>query len=145
MEKKLNDYLHLYLGCPIFKTGTKLVSVNLEDEEYTILEDDGFNDRVLSMTNTNPKLILRPLSDMTDSELIDFTKLFGDGREFSDEDRKEALQIINKKGIGAISFNDESSENVFEMVRWFLSKHFDIFGLIDAGLAIEKKVESQTQ
>jgi len=52
--------------------------------------------------------ILRPLSDMTEEEKIESGKLY-----------------------------KHLSPN-YEQFRWLLSKSFDLFGLIDAGLAIDK-------
>lgn len=116
MEKKLEDYLPFYLGCEV-----QLTKV---DEQLTVCMDSqlfgkkvgdvtlmGLNllmcyrDKIIDF-----KLLLRPLSDMTDSELTEFNRL-------------------------RISFEIGLSPEGF---RYLLSKHFDLFGLIEAGLAIDK-------
>lgn len=124
-EKNIKNYLHLHLGCEIFKPGTKLISVNIEDDEYTILEDDGFNSRVLSLTNTNPKPFLRPLSDITEEELTDVANTL---YTLPVEKIKE---LVVERRIDLI----HTTPDVF---LYLLSKGFDLFGLIESGLAIDK-------
>lgn len=79
----LKDYLHLYFGCPA------IVNYDGEDFRSKIESVDLMYPRLVK------KLILRPLSDITEIKEQDF--------------------------------------------RWLLSKGFDLFGLIHAGLAIDAK------
>jgi hypothetical protein len=82
MSKDIKDYLHLYLGCECI------------NEEGKIGRFSGID---------VCKLLLRPLSDMTQEEFrID-------------------CNLINP----------------VERFRFRLSKGFDLFGLIDAGLALD--------
>jgi hypothetical protein len=109
--KDINDYLHLYLGCPCERT----CWVDAEDDmpgfektrqigtlNQTIINDLDF---------FKPKLILRPLSSMTEDE--------------SDYILPEAWE-----GKPTIIVNAA-------MTVWLLSKHFDLFGLIESELAID--------
>jgi len=61
------------------------------------------------------KLILRPLSDMKNEEKIESNSLYHDAD---------------------LRF---SSLNAGKLVKWLLDKHFDLFGLIEAGLALNTK------
>lgn len=113
--KELKDYLHLYLGCPMQK---KLAGRN---EGIATLD---FIDESVYMLIENGMLIpiLRPLSSMTegeDTELQIFMKPYLDRL---DDDNH------------AISHGEVDAERT----RWALSKHFDLFGLIESGLAIDE-------
>ena len=122
MEKKLKDYLHLYIGCECIYnnklyvlTGTNKPYLSTDTTFFRIdlrVKGKGFRESTSSTDMDKTKLILRPLSDMTSKE--------------SDYILPEALE-----GKPTIIVNAAST-------AWLLSKHFDLFGLIDAGLAIDK-------
>jgi hypothetical protein len=98
MTKNIRDYLHLYLGCECWwedKYGDS--GGRTEIDFYMIAELYGERIKL--------KLILRPLSNMTEEEMKESEPFMFDS---------------------------------FELTRYLLSKHFDLFGLIDAGLAIDK-------
>jgi hypothetical protein len=119
----IKDYLHLYLGCTVeipdsliqkhglVKSTRKATFLGFAD--YHRLESRvGFRAGPEGRVSTFfIKPILRPLSDMTGEE-------------------KSQSGIIYK-GSGVL-------ETHFESMRYLLSKHFDLFGLIEAGLAIDK-------
>jgi hypothetical protein len=121
MSKELKDYLHLYLGCEV-KWNTNIV---------TLIDTDGINCNVFgeplfSKSNTsikNIKPILRPLSDMTEDEHKEWQNIRFN-REFK---LKPVL-----------------TDAEYESFRYLLSKHFDLFGLIEAGLAIDATTLKQT-
>lgn len=109
----IKDYLHLYLGCNV------LLCKNLEGnnviERLTtkmLYEDDDMFDE------TGYKPLLRPLSSMTE------------------EERKEVKFFVplNKKHYLHL-FAD--TINAAAYIKWLLSKHFDLFSLIDKGLALD--------
>jgi hypothetical protein len=77
------------------------------------------------------KLSLRPLSDMTEGEMEECGNMIYD---FSNDEvlAKWEWQYF-ETGLDAEQFN------------WLLSKHFDLFGLIDAGLAIDKTTLKQNK
>jgi len=99
MDKKIEDYLHLYLGCDVRHNNGSIVKMN------SIALNNMLNNKY-EMQEYKP--ILRPLSDMTEEEKIEVRKF------------------------------DKVELPHFELTRYLLSKHFDLFGLIEAGLAIEK-------
>jgi hypothetical protein len=122
----IKDYLHLYLGC----------RVRIEEDEVAtgiligLVERDGYNTEhpcrvkierkgkhslYYCFDYPEIKPILRPLSSMT-------------------EDEKKELDAIEKNG----SSYPTVAYALAPCFAWLLSKHFDLFGLIDAGLAIDK-------
>lgn len=135
MKKELKDYLHLYLGCECIlddhNTGiligfdSQLHNKEVEmvcytiwdkkDDDWMVYNDDSSFERI--------KPILRPLSDMTEDEFYEF-------KSFADNDCSKMIHIKNVKDITTNLFHE------FEASRFLLSKHFDLFGLIDSGLAV---------
>ena len=126
--KELKDYLHLYLGCEC-KTPWGILRLTRFDikDKYKAWFTTGFkeNEKILyangcigkSFQTSSIKLILRPLSDMTEGE-------------------KSGLKLNLSQENNIDNPNAVMWE--FEQVRILLSKHFDLFGLIEAGLAIDK-------
>jgi hypothetical protein len=115
---ELKDYLHLYLGCQVEfgrteKDKRKACFVGFADYhrlECRVAFRAGPEGRVSTFLL---KPILRPLSDMTEEE---------------------------KKEFDLIEHNGSSYPTVAYALapcfKWLLEKHFDLFGLIEAGLAI---------
>lgn len=97
------------------------------------------------------KPILRPFSSMTDDEAqecLAFVFLVPPHNAWMDV---EALQQflsnnvaftigVSEEEQGDIPMNmfELTPQTMFNLTEWLISKHFDIFGLIDAGLAINK-------
>ena len=70
-------------------------------------------------TNTAYKPILRPLSDLTDDQI---------------------LELDNYHNFSIIHYSDIKTDPTrypYTIVQKLLEWHFDVFGLIDAGLAID--------
>jgi hypothetical protein len=117
---KLEDYLHLYIGCEgiaetIAKFKTRLVISN-----HTNDMRDGVDLEDAIQHNFKP--ILRSLSDMTEEEKIELSAL---------------LEWPEPKTV----MNNRYSRYSPKIFLYLLSKHFDLFGLIEAGLAIDKTKE----
>lgn len=112
MEKEIKDYLHLYLGCQC------VWRVKGLDDEWRIAGVDlKVLDRVYDRQPFEFKPILRKLSDMTEEEA---TEMQLSGIWF--RTTKERWEDIIC-----------TPENLIQL----LSKHFDLFGLIESGLAID--------
>jgi len=138
-------------------------SVNLKDVR------DNFPDelRTLKLAETNIDLalkigkpILRPLSSMTKEEAYELgviitseadmedmevgvggINIFGEyytSISYQDKVDKEFSFVVQFSSIGIAGLNPIT----YEVYEWLFSKHFDIFGLIDEGLAIEKNNKS---
>lgn len=123
MSKDIKDYLHLYLGCKvkIIEIPSSLAEGELSGQEWAKVGE------IVPLTpyllwlicfdhDFNYMLILRGLSSITESELSECETIGG-------------TEYIND----VFRFVHYGSET-----KYLLSKHFDLFGLIDAGLAINK-------
>lgn len=168
MNKDIKDYLHLYLGCEVI--------IKPADDDRRIGLFIGYADehrlsaRIKFRSNTPEgrvnllflKPILRPLSDMTDEEVLELCKvaspeIFGDYRfskwkaERSPHEichwtvsNKNSLDWFNVSSAdGDVDIYGKDGEfdptNIDSNYRfWYLKKGFDLFGLIESGLAINK-------
>lgn len=120
-NREIKDYLHLYLGCEVAVDGVvrKLWSVTPSGIN---IEDGGGTEFIRFPGFILP--ILRPLSDMTYDELQECGNMIYD---FSDD-----AELNNHE------WEDFKIGLAPEQFHWLLSKHFDLFGLIESGLAIDK-------
>lgn len=99
----LKDYLHFYLGCDIQHEDGTIEKLKSIDTEISYVNFGWGNAKQMDKV----KLILRPLSDMTEDE------------------RSEAVAMSKVFKYDA------------EQMKYLLSKQFDLFGLIEAGYAIK--------
>jgi hypothetical protein len=148
--KELKDYINLYIG--------QLIQHTLNDDNDIVISrvtgyySDGIEVQLVHNGEhkcilphfKDAKLILRRLESMTDEECNELVWIKSSVYE------RVALVNANDYGI-RFSFQYASSsrrrEQVItdfspEMVRFLLTKGFDLFGLINAGLAIEDKSEN---
>lgn len=152
MEKKLEDYIHFYFGCDVqttarkeaslgqkmgYKTG-KMIDMDIRCKQSAI-EVDGVP---IDFDWTEIKPILRPITDITKDELRLIAKLTAPTEDISgkylDDAFTQMQNLFIKHGINAFSFDELSSMQIFEVTALFLKQGFDLFGLIEAGLAIDK-------
>lgn len=164
MKKKIEDYLPLYLGCRIKSKGGKfgdLVSVSTDGTSIVVYDKDKIDDpRGLCINSDWLLLVLRPLSDMkieegawclketyfshVDYPISDFKLEFvgqqnKNPRISIDNDwYKWDLTFGNSNGSiwntnDTLPCNTKIKATVF---TFLLSKHFDLFGLIESGLAV---------
>lgn len=168
MKKDIKDYLHLYCnpfhkikvivdgkeekylwGIDVAEGG--YVNITLADKEFRNIDiaddDDGwcvYND---DETLSRIKPILRPLSTMTEKEAIELVKI-SEWKQYGEHPHKREYRSY-RNGFNEIvvSWGESTREkNVpvtkevfgFDEFRFLLSKHFDLFGLIESGLAISK-------
>ena len=180
MKKELKDYLHFYLGCEVMLQSGK---------KYT-LEPSNIPNNWKSLSNPiSGKLLLRPLSDLTEEEENEICKLClgtddfiityrgmgynEDGHEIHESIKCIKIEIfcehpkINNwipyaliqidnvdndfpiilsrfEELGK-ELSDDLFDNSFELTRYLLSKHFDLFRLIEAGLSIDSTTIKQLQ
>jgi len=136
-EKNIKDYLHLYIGCDVMVDLTpqaqpkkgKLIGVFFDVWHWTISlytetaqVEFGFKSKQFyKLTQIKP--ILRLLSSATDDEKKEYETLQGVRCAWDDK------CIIHTHNY----LIDMGSPHVW---RWALSKGFDLFGLIDDGLAL---------
>jgi hypothetical protein len=175
--KKIEDYLHLYLGCDVNVTGEgKYNGVYTLEKIITC----GFGVIItkppmkvsFKMQHDKHKLILRPLSDMTEEELrivLNFmethfskdSKLYSRIRERVEFTSKEiwaqwyCIKENGEKDIVANLSHDIDGLSIFggnnyyrcylKTIPFLISKGFDLFGLIESGLAIDKTTLEPSQ
>lgn len=111
----IKDYLHLYLGCEVqvqseSEKGKIKILACVEPVSNKAWTESG-NTHYIDLI----KPILRPLSDMTEEE-------------------KREADLVRGNGDGCDNY---AVPEAYEF-KYLLSKHFDLFGLIEAGLAIDK-------
>lgn len=119
--KDISQYLHLYLGCQCLIGDSKNVHfIEMVSPMYVCT---GTNKISIQMwyKKSACKPVLRPLSDMTEEERTELI--------CTDIDEYKPLKIKLKVG----DYYPESKRFIY-----LLSKHFDLFGLIESGLAIDK-------
>lgn len=169
MNKKIEDYLHLYLGCECMVDGRKGTIegvstssagcsgnnplIYFEDGEVSAGEED--------IEDVKP--ILRPIESMTEDERaaiweIVFNRPFPQSGRTMIVDREthsahprwilmsgvERLGIsFNGYDVWADSDLQHWKHNQHEITRYLLSKHFDLFDLIPSGLAISSNSQSK--
>ena len=147
MDKRIEDYLHLYLGCEVewgFEARKKIGRLAGKDERYGWQIFDPSN----AIVSYHPcrtdllKIILRPLSDMTDEHINELWDTVGYNPEYESPaypgmtKRKFLKRVFEENG------NEQRIEIKFEnaaIIQNFLRKKgYDCDGLIPAGLAIDK-------
>ena len=134
--KKIEDYLHLYIGCDIefgFEGHKKIGTL------YGVHHPFGYqvfdpSSPVVPIKAVRPeliKLILRPLSDMTKEEMEECGNMIYD---FSDDPELNTWEWQYFQ-IGLAP----------EQLYYLLKNGFDLFNLIPEGLAIDKTRIKQQQ
>jgi hypothetical protein len=166
---KLQDYIKYYIGCNVITTDdnerAELVGVS-DDNAHLVHEGTG-NYGTCDVTGV--KLVLRRLEDMTEEEAITIATMamFDKPAGYPIKDYTvrrlplgnyppSACQVaINNDWYEmeiAIGFNTGNiwftkfEQRVFNqpaIFHYLLTQHFDLFGLIDAGLAVDQKTITQ--
>lgn len=159
---KLQDYLHYYLGCPC-------IYYMADDDPagyHAALDYDLIKNWLANQEETDIKLQLRQLEDMTEEEAIAIARLcfFDRDKGYPDRDFKarktsigtilpsayevridndwydEVIKIgFNTGNIWRCNGSTEHLHNQSKVFHYLLQQHFDLFGLIPAGLAIDIK------
>lgn len=141
-KKEIKDYLHLYIGCKCHLLDYK----NGEPKEFqlTVYNLNYYRDWISYI-----RPILRPLSSMVEGEAKEMAEMRGIKKvhfkrfEFDHgNDRIDVLYFnMQRRNIEWVYiFLKNLTPDQF---RFFLSKSFDQFGLIDAGLAIDSTKTNQ--
>ena len=115
MKKNIKDYIHLYLGCEV---NTNRYGVGLLDSVSKTCIHIEFEKTIQGFFFDDVKLLLRPLSDMTDKETIEIKK------------HCDSVEKYIETGL-YVSVDGK-------LHAYLLKQRFDIFGLIKCGLAIDK-------
>lgn len=124
MEKQLKDYLHYYLGCECKMTKPSYHAVHelhLSTGTTFVLTGKLLHYFIEPTTKAEVKPILRKLSTTTEEE-------------------KNKIAELSKKYRGSeftLPAFEMSKMWAAEQTHYLLSKHFDLFQLCEAGLAID--------
>lgn len=177
MKKKIEDYLHLYIGCTVFMHPNFIPNAkeSVGRPGYGKLTGDLLADIENKTFPVEPKPVLRPLTSISPEEADHFAWLCMDSEFHLEKDSritKDEIQtelVTNDGGLlldadvnvyigvsvrcfmgtvviktdGSIAVYEEDKDdyhpvdNIADKVRYLLSRGFDLFGLIDAGLAID--------
>lgn len=142
----IKDYLHLYIGCKY-----RIMYIDYEEGQYTlwsILTPDRYVTIMNDASICEIQLLLRPLSDMTEEEAIEFVKL-NEFDYYGEHPNKRIYKTYkNEFGETIVSWGEGyNSKEVPTAIKRFrpnefnylLKQGFDLFGLLDAGLAKTKK------
>lgn len=163
MDKDIKDYLHLYKGCECeylepshMNDRVRGIFLGYMDKHHASIENQNFGVQVDEIM-----LILRPLSDMTEMEIIKvlsdickdiftYSPLISNCTFMTEGDNATGVICTSEHNerygltvdveIG-VEFSIDSSQmkvNQFKYTVWLLKHGFDLFGLIEAGLAIDK-------
>lgn len=146
METKFTDVCHHHLGCLvyIFPSDTitngwlaeKLVkypklqfAIHFDVQSCNMVIKDGYLP------------ILRPLSDITAEECQKYLSFYNDKNKYLSHDGA-MMRVLYKDDTGFIGDFEDDEEvsteyNPNGRLFWMLSKHFDVFGLIESGQAID--------
>ena len=137
---KIEDYLHLYLGCEVIDsfTGLKGIMREVTLYSYRVEGSEGY------WTKKTAKPILRPLSSMAEEEAIELAKLSEWEPHFRDvkaERNKYNDWIVTWQGSNESREVFNATGECFycpEQFIWLLKNGFDLFELSESGLAISK-------
>lgn len=168
MKQLTPQILALYLGCEIIvgdgRASDILLGISYSPPDASLY--DGLNHKSMYATEFMP--VLRPLSSMTEEEAAQVGKIVfgkhdsvkwrsrperndkGDVKYFTVYRKYYELFLTIDVPSGEIECYRENREspglddkeiynNQHKVTAYLLSKSFDLFGLIEAGLAIDKK------
>lgn len=142
MEKKLQDYIHFYIGQPcvnswfaethdMYDNGWILAGVDkISTKPYKLENSDDFS------WSQEVKPLLRPLSAVTDEEAQEAAEILGGASHISKEG-----QIRQFKELIERIYNMQTNIPGMRWIRltvFLLSRGFDLFDLIESGLALDK-------
>lgn len=105
-------------------TWYKLEMVDIGDNEVYLTTNESYANRYVEIDVVKPYLI--PLSKMTEEQLFEVQEILG----------KNEIKI--EDGFLSIVDSDRNTISYLEilaLLEWFYKNHFDIYGLIQMGLA----------
>lgn len=153
MERKIEDYLYLYLGCEaIFDNKRwKLFRIDNKIARLTRPREGRSYGSWVECNIKDCFPLLRPLSDMTEEDVSEWSDVTVTNTPYcveldSKDEFGEFTTVYPDGSILSKSKDDGDIRpiNGGHLFRLLLSKHFDLFGLIEAGLAINSTTTKKT-
>lgn len=151
---KFKDVAGFYLGCEVsyeFITRTNNIEIRIGklvgiwDNDAVVQMASGSSMNV-AFSRLTPRL--RPLSDMTEEEYI-YIADFAYTDYVKSEERAKIGKVFIEYNFLNVGFSSHAIENsgihefdfsmMFGITRYLLSKHFDLFNLIESNQAIQKQ------
>ena len=153
MNKKIEDYLPYYIGQKILVVKPSFAMMHndcIHSGEIETLTPNLLS-KILYATKVQVKPILRPLSDMTDEDANVVWEALGLNPDYEESMKRDGnnsatkskyLQdyFFRKQVFGGHSERFDFRENIV-LVYTLLKMGFDLFGLIEANLAVDKTKE----
>jgi hypothetical protein len=161
--KKIEDYLQFHIGCEYVSEIKGIPNgtiAGVSKDECCDFVDLRFIDPEEGKEITIPtnyfdqiKLLLRPLSGILNTEAYEVYKIYFGKETALDFSGDNGSVYYNPKQVRVKAehalriFDGQDYETgdfakVLELVPYLLSKHFDLFGLIEAGLAIDSTAQA---
>lgn len=157
MNKKIENYIHLYPGCGVTYDDVYYGKTGIVGVITPKIIEWALYPMVYGKNLANVKPHLRTVSSMMEEEMKELWKFifkkpfhvngnirFIEQRTTLTEPRWVLSSGVERLGIevsGNVWYDSDLQNykfNQHEVTLWLLSKHFDLFGLIDSGLAIDK-------
>lgn len=141
----IKDYLHLYLGGYVYDKSLHKIFRLVEVYSSGVVHFKMGGITAATMFD-QVLLALRPLPDMKREEAIEYAQLYCKNQIPADVTVSIKPHESGNIHVSIESFGGGSGLSLFpggphgdkpEAFRYLLSKHFDIFGLIEAGIAID--------
>jgi hypothetical protein len=143
MEKQLKDFVQYYIGCRCLNTWFTSEHP-MYNNEWVL---DGYNEHspkpyLLGNTETETwtdsiKPILRRLNDITIEEYVEVCKEVDS--EVSEEEVRNSYPSFQKEGMNQMAVDEGDFPQALKAIHYLLKQGFDLFGLLDAGLAVDEK------
>lgn len=153
--KELKDYLPHYIGCKCKSSEGTMIYTLIGTIKDIAFHEDKYCNQIDLCGDFKP--ILRPLSDMTEEEALALAKIHDSEGDWRVVDRCRLWILVQDQYANKIfiQFSDDgnlwdcedadgsvSGYETFEAVKYLFSRGFDLFGLIESGLAIDKTKSS---
>jgi len=134
-EKKIEDYLHLYFGCECVCSNV----YNYVHQKETLTSGilNSFYSPAGYIGNIKP--LLRPLNDMTKDEATEIAIIHKYDIPDAEGVREELIGIYDCKEGETLTLGAYLAvKDYLEGLLHLLKNGFDLFGLIESGLALDK-------
>lgn len=139
---KLHDYIPFYVGATLHYgsgrfiiKGFHFTKSHADKLTVFVIDEDGDEDSL--PIDENSRIELRALSDISHDEKEEFIEVAG----LEPEDIDCLIKTPDDFFQGELSFGTAHLTNIAQWaqgVKYLLSKHFDLFNLIENNLAIDK-------
>jgi hypothetical protein len=151
MEKKLEDYLHLYIGQNCYSQGMtkppnkepiimKIKGMDRESEKVFWVDTEYYDGHTQSAMIEDITLLLLHLSEMTREHMVMLGQITSPLETLTDEDWIYVSGELKKDYKKTMRFDGMTPYQTFEVTRLLLKLGYDLFELIESGLAIKKSL-----